>query len=264
MGDYIEYAANSGYISDENFNIDEQIDYFIKVLRFLGNERIIAILYGNHDERMIKYTDSKRFLRGWAAEAGLDLDKVHVGEPQRGVTINLKVGDIVYTVYCIHGSTGATINKTSQLKRMATSRMASLLAHGHTHQILWEDKLNKVPTVGGEETRLQHWLVTGSFLKNASYGEKKSYPPSLVGAPIVRFRSDINDMNMWQLPYRSRYLDGGISSPLADIEGMTETFRDSLKVTSKVTTKPKKSKLTREQIREQYDSVIDFLKKRNT
>jgi len=217
-GDYFEFSGKTNYISDEILDIDDQIDLFVKTLKLLKHQ-VIGILAGNHDNRITKYTGIKKYLRHYAKEAGIDVDKIYIGDPQRGINIFFSAGDFVYSAYGIHGSTSAWRNKNTQLKRMAVGRRHTLLFMGHVHQILWEPVLYLEPTNKGEvEARLQYWLATGGFLKDASYAEAKSYPPSLVGAPIVRFFANKNELDMWTMPYRSHYIQGG-TTPLTGIEG---------------------------------------------
>lgn len=233
MGDYFEFSQKTNFISDDVLDIDTQINMFVKTLKLLKSQ-IVAILSGNHDHRITKYTGRKEYLHGFAREAGIDPDEIYVGKPQRGVNVFAKAGDNIYSVYCIHGSTGAWRNKNTQLKRMAVSRRHTLLAMGHVHQVLWEPQLYLEPSEDGDvEARLQYWLATGGFLKDASYAEAKSYPPSLVGAPVVRFFADANDLDMHQLPYRSRYFKGGLPSPLANIP---KTNMNKIRVPSKLKT----------------------------
>lgn len=218
-GDYFEYSSKTQHISDEIMDIDDQLDLFVKILRKI-KDQVIAILPGNHDDRLAKYTGRRRYLQALAEQAGIDVDETYVGLPQRGVSVFIKAGSMNYSAYGTHGSTGAWRNKNTQLKRMAVSRRHTLLFMGHVHQVLWEPELYIEPSVDGSNlVRLQYWLATGGFLKDASYAEAKSYPVSLVGAPIVRFFATKNDLDMWQLPYRSQYLQGGVV-PLEGIEGV--------------------------------------------
>jgi len=134
-GDYFEYSTKTNHIADDVMHIDDQIDLFVKVLRRI-KDQVITILPGNHDQRLAKYTGSRRYLQGFAREAGIDPEKTYVALPQRGVNIFVDAGSYRYSVYCHHGSTGAWRNKNTQLKRMAVARRHSLLAMGHVHQIL--------------------------------------------------------------------------------------------------------------------------------
>lgn len=221
MGDYFEFSGKSEYISDEKMDIDDQIDLFIKILKTL-KDQVDVILSGNHDHRITKYTGRRKYLHGFAEQAGIDMEKVYIGYPQRGANIFVDAGKYRYSVYCIHGSTGAWRNKNTQLKRMAVARRHTVLAMGHVHQVLWEPSLYLEPCAKDStiEVRLQYWLATGGFLKDASYAETRSYPPSLVGSPIVRFFASKNELDMWQLPYRSHYFDE--NPPLEDVEGLSE------------------------------------------
>ena len=202
-------------------DIDEQMDFFVKVVRQI-RDQIEFVLPGNHDsERLAKYTKSRRWLNSLCAEAGVDFDKVYVGKPQRGVSGFVNAGDQKYSFYATHGRTGAIVNKNTQLKRMALSRRHTLLLMGHIHHILWEPQIYTEPQADGtHEIKMQYWLATGGFLKDPSYAEAKSYPMSVIGAPIVRFFSTTNDLDMWQLPYRSHQFKGGIESIVGGVEGI--------------------------------------------
>ena len=224
-GDYFEYSTKTNHIADDILHIDDQIDLFIKVLKQIKSQ-VIAILPGNHDHRLTKYTGRRRYLQGFAEQAGINPEEVYVGLPQRGVNIFVDAGPYRYSVYCVHGSTGAWRSKNTQLQRIALARRHTLLAMGHVHTVLWEPQPYFEPTSSGTiEFRLQYWLATGGFLKDASYAETKSYPPSLVGAPVVRFFATQNDLDMWQLPYRSHDLEVPLPDKILNEKGLPQVFR---------------------------------------
>lgn len=224
-GDYFEYASKTHHIADDVMHIDDQIDLFIKVLKTIKSQ-VVAILPGNHDHRLTVYTGRRRYLQGFAEQAGIDPEEVYVGLPQRGVNVFVDAGPYRYSVYCVHGSTSAWAAKNAQLRRIAAARRHTLLAMGHVHQVLWEPQPYFEPTSDGKvEFRLQYWLATGGFLKDASYAESRSYPPSLVGAPVVRFFATQNDLDMWQLPYRSHTLTVPVPDKIRLEKGVSQPFR---------------------------------------
>ena len=208
MGDYIEYQTQTNYVNTETINVDEQIEAFIHKMRPL-KDRIIFMLWGNHEERIAKYTKSNRFLFDIANEIGVK-ENCYVGKPERGVYVLFKAGENEYGAYAHHSSTGAIINKTIQLRRAGSQTIAALVLQGHTHHLGFEQRTFHELTPMGRVTKRQ-WLVsTGCFLKNAGYAEKKSYPLTQVGAPIIRFYADRGKLDFVDLSVDYRdYLEKG-------------------------------------------------------
>ena len=236
MGDYIEYASQTNFINDEIMNVDDQIDVFVKAFKPFA-DRIMWILWGNHEERYSKYTKSKRLLKGIAREIGVS-DKCYVGDPQRGVYCILNAGSQRYGVYALHSSTGATVNKTVQLRKEGFQTRAALIAQGHTHHLGYEQRTLREMTTEGRVIKRQ-WLVsTGCFLRDASYAETKSYPLNVVGAPLMRFYADRGKIDFVDIStdYKDYLTKGGISFPGAkvgvqnwtDIKGKREVIKKCL------------------------------------
>ena len=209
MGDYIEYASQTGFVNNEIMDVDEQIDLFVRYMKPL-KDRILFMLWGNHEERHAAYTKSNRLLSGIAAEIGVK-SSCYVGEPQRGLYMVFKAGRKKYGAYAHHSKTGAIVNKTLQLRRAATNIQAALHVQGHTHHLGYERRTVQEITARGKETKRQ-WLVSsGCFMKDASYGEARSYPMSEVGAPIVRFYSDRDKLDFVDIStdYKEYLTKGG-------------------------------------------------------
>jgi hypothetical protein len=221
MGDYIELSGRTGYVSDEVMDEDLQIKTFKAVLKKL-KDQIAFILPGNHGaSRIAKYTGWKDWLETIAESVGIDTEKVYIGKPQRGVTALIRSGDKTYSLYATHGASNAQ-NKYYQLERMAKSRRETVLAMGHNHYVgmkslLYEDVDYLNGTDAIRNIRMQHLVCSGTFMKDASYAEARSYPMSMIGAPFLRFYSSTNEVDMWRMPYRSQYFKGGIASPINDL-----------------------------------------------
>lgn len=209
MGDYIEYQTMTNYVNTETINIDEQIENFIHKMRPF-KDRIMFLLWGNHEERIAKYTKSNRFLHDLANEIGVG-ENCYVGEPERGVNIIFTAGKNEYGGYAHHSSTGAVINKTLQLRRTGFQTGAALILHGHTHHLGYKQRTFRELTSMGRVTKRQ-WLVsTGCFMRDAGYSEKRSYPLNEVGAPIIRFYADRGKLDFIDLSidYRDFLEKGG-------------------------------------------------------
>lgn len=214
MGDYIEYAANTGFVKEETIDIDGQINAFVRLMKPL-KDRIIFALWGNHEERFAKYTKSNRLLISIMAEIGVP-EHCYTGDPQRGVFCAIKAGTQTYGSYFQHGLTGAIANEFYQQKKTSQNNRVALVGQGHTHKLGSSQITEKSMERIGEETAMitrRRWLVnTGCFIKEAGYAEAKSYPYSVVGAPLVRFYSnkekiDVTDLT---LDYKDYMVKGGI------------------------------------------------------
>lgn len=235
MGDYIEYASKSTYVKDESIDVDDQIDLFVKKMKPLA-DRIIWMLYGNHEERYVRYTNSRRLLRGIAREIGIP-KSVYIGEPQRGVYATIKSGKKIYGVYAHHSLTSARINRALQLRRAGSQNVFSIIAQGHTHEMNWLPRtFRQLESMDGEYrnvVRRQYLLATGCFIRDPSYAEARSYPYTVIGAPVVRFYADRDKLDEYDLSsdYRSYLTSGG--PPFGAETGITDSFRNWLRVKDK-------------------------------
>ena len=230
MGDYIEYASKTTFVKDESMDVDQQIDTLVKKLKPIA-DRVIFMLYGNHDERYVRYTDSRRLLRGIAREVGIP-EGIYIGEPQRGVYAAIKAGDKSYGLYAHHSLTSARINRALQLKRAGSQNVFSIIAQGHTHEMAWIPRTFRQLELaeGGYENvvRRQYLLATGCFIRDPSYAEARSYPYTVVGAPIVRFYADKDKLDEYDLSsdYKEYLTRGGV--PFGAGEGISDEFRKQL------------------------------------
>jgi len=195
MGDYVEMAALSRYGASEKQLVAMQLTEVIRLLEPI-KDRIIVLLEGNHEERFWKATKGTDCLTEIiAAKLGI---KPLLPGPERGqlfvVHIKQKEFEQFYPVYAIHGYTSATIRKETQLKKIFENLRTALIAHAHIHQIYKDHKTYYAVRRVGNSFYLtcheQHWLTTGCFVKRLGYAEKRSYPITKIGAPIVRFYWD--------------------------------------------------------------------------
>lgn len=209
MGDIIECASLSRYISDEKIPaIDDQISEFLADWRPLA-DRVKFSLWGNHEEREAKESKNTKLMRYMMLELGAD---AKVPPPQRGLHVVFKVGEMKYGCYVHHSRTNARVNRKLQLRRTGSQNVVSLIAHGHTHELAFiprtffaEEMINGKPMT---LVKRQYMLATGCFLEFPSYAEAGSYPLTEVGAPIVRFYADNHQIDAYDLTttYR-RYIE---------------------------------------------------------
>lgn len=237
MGDILEYGQGTHYIrEDDKVPVDEQITRFVADFKPLAH-RIKFILWGNHEERFIRKSKMKNLMRWLALELGIDLKSGNcfIGEPQRGVFVIFKAGEKSYGAYVQHSKTSARINQDLQLRRAGSQNVVALIAHGHTHRLAFKPRtFRALERLNGNLmnfVRRQYLLATGCFLKHPSYAEAGSYPYTDVGSKIIKFYSDHNEIDEYDLTNRYKeYIGrGGIpSASLRDPEVLREAIQKAL------------------------------------
>ena len=191
MGDLIEMGGLSSYgASEEKVGAIQLLDV-VRLLEPIKN-RIILMLEGNHEERFWRATKGTDSITKSVADA-LRIKPLLPG-PERGQLFVIKVGDQKYSIYAIHGSTGSTTYKATQLSKMFSNVHTSLAVHGHNHQIFKDHRtFYGVREMDGKyytSVNEQFWLTTGCFVKNLGYAESKSMPVTKIGAPFVRLYAE--------------------------------------------------------------------------
>ncbi len=222
MGDYVELASLSRYGASEKQLAAIQLMEIVRLLRPI-KDRIIVFLEGNHEERFWKVTKGAESLTEVIADK-LKISPLMPG-PERGQLFVVKVSNKklsqFYPVYAIHGYTSATVRKEVQLRKIFENLRASLIAHAHIHQIYKDHRtyyaVRRVDDKFFLTCHEQYWLTTGCFVKNLGYAEKRSYPITKIGAPIVRFYWDkeaieiIDDPRVtYGIGYKGSKVGGGL------------------------------------------------------
>ena len=186
MGDLIEMATRysvGGGVYDQ-ISPQRQVDGIIALLMDLAKKGlIVGYLDGNHENRCYK-------------ETGIDISKNICRElkiPYLGAAgwSLLYVGDQSYTMYAIHGATGARFAQT-KLKAAIDVAMffeADIIAHAHTHDIIInsieKERVDKVSK--SVISRKCHTIVTGHYLSyRGSYAQMKGLPPGKQGSPKIK------------------------------------------------------------------------------
>lgn len=205
MGDLIEtdkdYASDY-MIEDVAIRTTEQFTSLLQVLDPIKNLCICAV-WGNHEERLIRNTKTKRILE----MAGISNlyetilkrlnPNMYVAEPQRGILLKLKLDKQEYDIRISHGSYGGYARPELQHERERKNYpTASLIAMGHHHQKYWDEKINLVMQDTRRAICLQNWIGTGTFLRYPAYAEKKSYPINVMGCPIVKIYDNVQHMTL--------------------------------------------------------------------
>lgn len=196
MGDIMEaatrYSVGAGVY--EQISPQAQLDKVFAMFADLAKRKLIlGWLQGNHEFRIFK-------------ETGIDVSKIICRElkvPYLGFAgWNLwRVGDENYSVYTIHGASGARFAWT-KMKSVVDIALylndVDVVAMAHTHDILINaisrqsiDKRTK--TV---EFKKCHIIVTGHYLNFAgSYAQMKGLPPGKKGSPKGKFFARKHDVH---------------------------------------------------------------------
>jgi len=192
LGDYLEACEFANWLNNEKIRTKFQVQKFIELFKPIAKQ-IIAMVYGNHDERLQKgMKDAIDLLDYLRLKMGNP--NIIIGKPQSGLLLIFHVGKQTYSVYVLHSSTGAIVHPDTQLRRTSLNYLVSLIVHGHVHRLLWKNRTYF--TVGkfkGKWKRVivrQYQLLSGCFLRYPAYAENKSYPVTDIGAPIIRFYAD--------------------------------------------------------------------------
>ncbi|KKL49050.1 hypothetical protein LCGC14_2319410 [marine sediment metagenome] len=204
MGDYADYVTpNDKRWDDDVVSIwvdkgdigKSQEDWVVELFRPIKS-KIMGLLSGNH-EQSIRLSNNTR-VHGHICE--------RLGVTDLGYTAYVRItftrsNGSAYRVTCFftHGSgwaitKGAKLNK---LQRVMDSFEADIYAVGHMHDIITDTKPYLALNEAGElKQREKVGAITGSWFKTyeqgvpASYGERKVYPPTSLGAPIFTIIPD--------------------------------------------------------------------------
>lgn len=197
MGDLLEFGTRNSVgasVYEQEQNPQEQMEFVMELFEPLAKaELILGSLIGNHEMRCWK-------------DSGINVMKVickTLNIPYLGPACwNIfYVGDQSYTIYALHGASGARFvyTKLKSLVDISHSFDADLLAEAHVHQLADDcqlvqevDRTRKVVI-----ERKKFLVLTGHYLSySQSYVQEKGYPISKLGSPKVKFWSDRKDIHI--------------------------------------------------------------------
>ena len=173
---------------DDSYNPHEQFDKAIEWL-YPIKDKIISVLTGNHETRIRNQTS-------------FDVSKLmakELGAPYHryGSFNKIKVNDINFHVYAVHGSSMASTlsGKMNACFKLKDSVDADLYLMAHSHALNWAPtpyfKINNRGRCIEESTR--HFILTGSFVGwDDSYGEMKNYALMPIGIPKIKLFGELS------------------------------------------------------------------------
>lgn len=195
MGDLLEMSTRDSVgsgVYEQEFIGQSQYEQMCEYLRPLAEKKLILGTYrGNHCERVYKST-------------GVDISKMiarELGIPYLGDACWNKfiIGNQSYSIYGLHGRTGAKFDGTAllNLERLSASFFADLVVVGHSHKCINSIVQMQYVKNGLIKEHKKHLLVTGSFLKfDGSYAQTFGLPISKLGSPRAKLFSDVKDIHI--------------------------------------------------------------------
>jgi len=192
MGDYMEASTRDSFgLFDQTEFINKQYETVFNYFKPLAeNGRLLGLLMGNHEYRLIKnsgFDITKRL----AKDLGVEYFK-------HAAYFQLKVNDMEYIIFAQHGYTGARTDgaKLNSLIKLQNQAIADIYMLGHSHDVLVKPK--PIYRLNGEIGLHERFFVmSGSYLEHwGSYGQMKGYDPALIGSPRIKLHTEMYDISV--------------------------------------------------------------------
>lgn len=169
-------VAGRGTFHEQLTPVDVQKELVERLAEFLGPEKILAMLLGNHDEWSLK-TDGFNPVRYLAK---------HIGAPYLGPFgfINVRHGEQTYRILAAHQfRMNSSFNRTHAAKRlMDFIGDADVVFTGHKH----DPAAEQVYVRRGK----RFFAQSGTYLKSSVYGTRLGFPESTSEMPGVLLSPD--------------------------------------------------------------------------
>ena len=197
MGDYAEFITQrdprwdtsvvSDWVNKEDIPMS-QVDYVCDLFEPI-KDKCIGLLEGNHEDAVRVHNDVDVFNR---ICKGLGATPLGYSCFVR-MTFIRSGGSNSFIGFFSHGAGWAITkgSKVNRLQRLMDSFEADIYAIGHMHDIITDTKPYLTLADNNEIKQAEKvGAVTGSWFKTyaqgvrASYGEKKNYPPTILGCPV--------------------------------------------------------------------------------
>ena len=188
MGDLIEVGTKTSVgsgVYEQEFVGQTQFERMVDMLTPLAEEKLIlGTLGGNHCKRIYIATGvniAKMFAR--------ELRVPYLGD---ACWNQFRVGKQIYTIYSLHGRSGARFDGTAllALERISASFNGDLVVCGHSHKCINSIVITQDVRYNQVIEHKKHLLITGSYLKyDGGYAQEAGLSISKLGSPKVRFYS---------------------------------------------------------------------------
>lgn len=209
MGDKCEFIStkdkrwDGGGIADwvkPDYIGISQSDWYMDLMSPI-KDKCLGLLEGNHESTWTSQTDTN--VQHYISS------KLGVPDLSAACFINLSftrtsVGRNL-TAFFTHGA-GSAITpgaKLTRLQRLMDGFDADIVAQGHVHELLTYSR----PYLGIDRTlhiqqRVKVGALTGCYFRtytqdvSSSYGERKNYPPVMLGSPVIVYNPDDNILSI--------------------------------------------------------------------
>jgi hypothetical protein len=194
MGDLFEVATKTSVgrgVYDEAYPTQKQYTKGAEIFKPY-NDIIDCIIEGNHEERIIRDT-SFEIMEEFS-------DKIRCADAYSkfDAIINYRLGDLTYSVYAWHGSTGGCTEAaiTNAMLKMREQAVCHLYLHAHTHKLFSIKRKLYIPNPGSDVPNelTQMFVNTGTSLDAGGYGVQKGLPLPLCGFGAIELFSDTRKM----------------------------------------------------------------------
>lgn len=206
-GDIINNATKTS-VSDTYAEVIPPMQQIQKVIDLFGDvkDKIIAVTSGNHENRTYR-TDGIDIMGLVCAQLGisdrysktgafifLQFGKSYAG----GSNKKGKIREMMYTIYCIHGSGGGRKEggKAIRLADLASIADSDIYIHSHTHlPMVMKQGFFRVDLASKTVQNVDKLFVnTSAMLDYGSYGEAFEFKPSSKDTPVIYLSSGTKRM----------------------------------------------------------------------
>jgi UDP-2,3-diacylglucosamine pyrophosphatase LpxH len=195
MGDLLEMATRAsigaGIYEQEQTGMS-QFEWMCDRLLPLALKGLILGLHnGNHEDRVYQATGINV-----AKAMARQLSVPYLAD---ACWSRFQIGKQSYSIYSLHGRTGARFDGTALLaiERISTSFNADLVAMGHCHKAVSSSVVIQRVENGSVKEYKKFLLITASYLKyDGGYAQTVGLPISKLGSPKVKFFADRHDLSV--------------------------------------------------------------------
>jgi len=195
MGDLIENANRHSIgagVYEQLEIAQSQHERMVEYLRPLADDGLIlGSLSGNHEDRTY-HLSGVNVAKALCRELSISFLGTACWNYWR-------VGKQPYSLYTLHGRTGARFDGTAllALERLAVSFNADLVAMGHAHKCISSSVISQRIVGRLVKEFKKHLLITGHYLTyDGGYGQTIGLPITKMGSPKVKFCADRRDIHV--------------------------------------------------------------------
>lgn len=185
----------SSWVHPDNIALD-QCNYYCDMFAPIA-DKCDGLLWGNHEYEIRKHChiDVQKYICGKLGVRDLSYQAwVHYTfQPTQTQRVGV---DVVVT----HGSGGALTRgaKMNRLERLMNGFDGQIFGHGHVHDVILHagQPYLYLTRDGKLKQRRKLGAMTGCYFRTytqdveSSYGERKNYPPNIIGSPVFTIKFD--------------------------------------------------------------------------